>query len=247
MLRNRRSIRSFTGAPVPDEDWEQVLAATQQAPTSINAQGISLVVVRDEQTKARLAELAGGQQHVADAEALVVFVMDSSRTAGAVRRGGAEQLVHVDPEAVLAGAVDAGIALASFQTAAHALGYGTCAIGGIRKDPQAVVDLLGLPPLTFPLVGSTIGVPDPDKLPQVKPRVPRESYAMTDRYDADAVARGAEDYDATLRQWWDQQGLTHMGTYSHDVARTYQHVYYPQVAPVLRAQGFLTAEPATQS
>lgn len=88
------------------------------------------------------------------------------------------------------------------------------------------------------MVASTIGVPDPERLPRVKPRMPLASYAMPERYDLDAVAAGTEAYDAELRAWWDEQGMTQMGTWSQDTASVYSRYYYPDVAATLRSQGF---------
>ena len=238
VLRSRRSVRAFTGAHVDDDDLAAILLATRQAPSSINAEGLSLVVVRERDRIESLAAAAGGQVQVATADAVVVFVVDFHRTGLAAARWGTEQVVQDTAEGVLVGAVDAGIALATFQAAAHSLGYGTTAIGAIRRDLGRVVELLGLPEHTFPVVASTIGVPDPERLPRLKPRMPLGSYAMPERYDADAVAAGAQAYDAELRAWWDEQGLTEMGTWSQDTSRTYSTYYFPRVAATLRAQGF---------
>jgi FMN reductase [NAD(P)H] len=56
-----RSIRSYTDQPVSDEMLDAIIEAAHRAPTSMNAQEISLVVVRDAERRARIAELAGGQ------------------------------------------------------------------------------------------------------------------------------------------------------------------------------------------
>jgi len=107
-----------------------------------------------------------------------------------------------------------------------------------------MVALLGLPPRTYPVVGATLGVPDPAKRAQVRPRVPLESYAFSERYDAGKVAEGVAAHDEVVRAWWDQQGLTQMGTYSQDTAKTYSTVYFPTIAATLRAQGFEFADEA---
>jgi FMN reductase [NAD(P)H] len=243
-LNQRRSVRAFTGESVREEDLTAILKATQQAPTSINGQQTSLVVIRDRERIARVAELAGGQPQVASADVVVVFVLDYNRTAEAAKIVGTEQVVERSAEGIVAGAVDAGIALATFQAAANALGYGSTPIGGIRRNPAALIELLELPARTYPLVAATLGVPDPAKLAQVKPRVALDSYALTERYDADKVAEGVAAYDEVLRTWWDAQGLTQMGTYSQETAKTYSTVYFPTIAATLRAQGFEFADEA---
>ncbi|VEG30089.1 nitroreductase family protein [Actinomyces howellii] len=238
LLRERRSVRVFTGEHVPDEDLEQILLATRQAPSSINAEGLSLVVVRDPERIRAVAEVAGGQPQVAGADVVVVFVVDFHRTEMAARLHRRQQVVETSAEGVLVGAVDAGIALATFQTAAHSLGYATTAIGGIRNNPAGLIELLDLPRGTFPVVASTLGVADPASLPRVKPRMPMASYAMEERYDPQAVADGARAYDEILRAWWDEQGMAQMPTWSQDTSARYSTYYYPTVAATMRAQGF---------
>lgn len=238
VLRSRRSVRVFSGEHVAEADLEAILLATRQAPMSINAEGLSLVVVRDPERIRAIAEIAGGQVQVAGADVVVVFVADFHRTGIASRNEGVEQVVQNMAEGVLVGAVDAGIALATFQTAAHSLGYGTTAIGGIRRAPDRLVELLDLPEHTFPVVASTLGIPDAAHLPLVKPRMPLASYAMDERYDADAVEEGTRTYDPELRAWWDAQGMEERGSWSHDTAAHYSRYYYPRVAATLRDQGF---------
>lgn len=243
-LSQRRSVRAFTGEPVREADLTAILQATQQAPSSINGQQTSLVVIRDKERIARVAEIAGGQPQVAGAEVVVVFVIDYNRTAEAANIVGTEQVVERSAEGIMAGAVDAGIALATFQAAANALGYGSTAIGGIRRNPAALIELLELPARTYPLVGATLGVPDQERLAQVKPRVPLESYALAEHYDSAKVAAGVATYDQVLRSWWDAQGMTQMGTYSQDTAKTYSTVYFPTIAATMRSQGFEFADQA---
>jgi FMN reductase [NAD(P)H] len=243
-LNQRRSVRGFSGEPVKEEDLAAILKATQQAPNSINGQQTSLVVIRDKGRIARVAELAGGQPQVAGADVVVVFVIDFNRTAEAAKIAGTEQVIERSAEGVIVGAVDAGIALATFQTAASALGYGSTAIGGIRRSPAELIEMLGLPPRTYPLVAATLGVPDPQRSPQVRPRVPLESYAMPETYDSAKVAEGVVAFDPVIRAWWDAQGLPQMGTYSADTAKAYSTVYFPTIAATLRAQGFGFADEA---
>lgn len=46
-MKNRRSVRGFSGESVKDEDLKEILVAAQQAPSSVNGEQISLVVIRD--------------------------------------------------------------------------------------------------------------------------------------------------------------------------------------------------------
>ncbi|OKL45076.1 nitroreductase family protein [Pseudovibrio exalbescens] len=242
-MMNRRSVRAFTGEAVKDEHLELILKAGQQAPTSINGQQISLVVTRDKDSIKKIAEIAGGQPQVANADVFITVVIDYVRPGFATFLAGEEIVIEKSAEGLLVGAVDAGIMTNALQTAAESLGYGSTAIGGIRRAPEEMIKLLGLPPRTYPINGLTLGVPDEKKLPAVKPRVPLETFAMHEKYNAKTVADGVKVYDATLREWWDEQGMTEMPSYTVSTAAFYKSVYFPKVATTLRAQGFDMEQP----
>ena len=57
LVRKRRSIRSFKPDPVPDEYVNQILEAGRWAMSGSNAQPWEYIVVRNQQTKNKLAEL----------------------------------------------------------------------------------------------------------------------------------------------------------------------------------------------
>ncbi|PSW09370.1 NADPH-dependent oxidoreductase [Photobacterium rosenbergii] len=237
-LLNRRSIRNFTGESVKDADLNLILQAAQQAPTSINGQQVSLVVTRDKEKIKQIAEIAGGQPQVATADVFVTVVIDYHRAGAAMKHAGQDMVIAKSAEGIVVGSVDAGIAVNALQTAAESLGYGTTVIGGIRNNPQAMIDLLKLPENTYPALGSTIGVIDTNVASAVKPRVALESFAMDEKYDAEKVTQGAIQYDRDLRKWWDSIGLTDMPSYTAQTGQFYSNIYFPQVAKSMKSQGF---------
>lgn len=238
LMNNRKSDRVFSGESVKQEDLDLILRTVQHAPTSIGAQQISLVVVEDKETIQKIAEYTGGQPQVASADKFVCVVVDFNRTKEGLQLIGKDQTVTSMVEGLLVGAVDAGIMVGALDTVIKSLGYGSTVIGGIRNNPQGMIDLLGLPQLTFPMVGITLGVISPEDTAQCKPRVPFESWAMYGRYDADKVKQGVLTYDKQLREWWDKQKLEEMPSYAGATARFYSALYYPNVKPTLEKQGF---------
>src|SRR4051794_7350584 len=64
VLHEHRSVRRYLSDPVSDEVVGLLVSAAQSAPTSSNLQAWSVIVVRDPERKARLAELAGDQDHI---------------------------------------------------------------------------------------------------------------------------------------------------------------------------------------
>jgi FMN reductase [NAD(P)H] len=238
-LQHRKSIRQFTGETVKEEDLDTILRTAQRAPTSINAQQISLVYTRDKTTLERIAALCGGQAHIATADVFVGIVIDFHRTDAAVASLGQTHVIEQSTEGVLVGAIDAGIMLATLQTAAEALGYGTTAIGAVRENPDAFIEMFALPQKTFLALGSTIGVPTKEaKQAPLKPRVPFEGFAMKERYDAKRVAKGALEYDALFRKFRDETGSGTMPSYTELTAKLYTSIYYRKTGKVLKTQGF---------
>ena len=157
LLHKHHSDRSFTDEAIAEQDLAAIVEAAYRAPTSINGQQVSVVVVRDAAKRARIAEIAGGQPWIAKAPVFITVLIDFNKTRVGVEAAGAQQIIHESVEGFAVGAVDAGIALGSLMVAARSLGLGIVPIGGFRRDPQAVIDLLELPPLTFPIAGVAIG------------------------------------------------------------------------------------------
>jgi len=232
-----RSIRSYKNDPVSDEMLDQIIAAAQQAPTSMNAQEISLVVVRDGERRARIAELAGGQAWIAQAPVFITVVMDFHKTDLGVRKAGQNQIIHESMEGFGVAAVDAGIVLGTLITAAESLGLGVVPIGGIRRNPQGMIDLLGLPPLTFPLVGLVIGHIAQNA--PLKPRMNLAAFRHDEQYDSSQYPEAIDAYDASIMDYWQKLQRSDGLPWSENLGNSLKQVYFPQVRPVAAMQGLL--------
>lgn len=236
LLNAHHSDRSFLAKPVGETDLSQIIEAAHRGPTSINAQHISLVVVRDPVHRARIAEIAGGQRWIAQAPLFITVVVDFYKTRLAVELAGKVQLIQASVEGFAAGAVDAGITLDNLMVAAHALGLGIVPIGGIREDPQAMIDLLDLPSLTFPIVGLCLGYVD--RPAQQKPRLPIATYRHDETYKKENLLAGIATYDKELMSYWQAIGRTDGLPWSTNTANAYERVYFRKTAEVARSQGF---------
>ena len=235
--QSHRSIRSYKADPVSDAMLDQIIAAAHRAPTSMNAQEISLIVVRDAEKRARIAELSGGQPWIAQAPVFITIVIDFHKTDLGVRKAGQTQIIHESMEGFGVAAVDAGIVLGTLITAAESLGLGVVPIGSIRRNPQGMIDLLGLPPLTFPLVGLCIGHIK-DDMP-LKPRMDIQAFRHNERYDTSGYAAAIDAYDMAIMDYWKQLGRSDGVPWSDNLGNSYKQVYFPQVKPVAAMQGLL--------
>lgn len=71
VMRTTPAVREFTGEPLPDEILRRILEHARFAPSGGNRQGVRIIVVRDQQTRERLAELnkPGVRRYMAQKEA----------------------------------------------------------------------------------------------------------------------------------------------------------------------------------
>ncbi|RPI26258.1 MAG: hypothetical protein EHM57_00385 [Actinobacteria bacterium] len=64
-VRRRRMVRNYTGEPVNSAALDRILETARRAPSAGFSQGQSMVVVTDEGTRGRIAELCDEQAYVA--------------------------------------------------------------------------------------------------------------------------------------------------------------------------------------
>jgi len=234
-LLNHRSDRSFTNEPVSEEALCSILEAARRAPTSNNAQHISVVVVRDPASRARIAEIAGGQPYIATAPVFLAALIDFYKSGLGVEAAGKKLAINETMEGLLIGATDVGIAVTSMMVAARSLGLGCVPIGGIRRNIQGLIDLLELPPHTFPLLGLAIG--HIDRPAQQKPRLPMQVFRHDERYRKEGIKEAIAQYDATLMEYWKSTGRTDGKTWSENTYEAYHHAELRPVKPALLRQG----------
>lgn len=235
VLLAHRSFRDYTDEPVSDADLDTIIAAAQRAPSSVHAQMISLIVVRDPAKRAKIAEIAGNQPWIAKAPVFICVVADFAKTAAAVEHAGEKQLVHETVEGFAAAALDSGIALTTLSTAARALGLGTVMIGGVRNNPQAMIDLLGLPPLSFPFIGICIG--HAATTPPLKPRLPVKTFRHDEQWHGVPDKATIEAYNEELMNYWKSINRADGLPWSDATARRYRQYYYGDVKTVAIKQG----------
>jgi FMN reductase [NAD(P)H] len=235
LLQAHHSSRSYKADPIPEEILEAIIESAHRAPTSTNSQEVSLVVVRNAASRARIAEIAGGQPWIAKAPVFIAVVVDLYKTGLGVKKAGAEQVFQRSLEGLLAAVSDVGIAMATIMTAARASGLGVVPIGGIRRDPQAMIDLLGLPPNTFPVDGVVLGYVA-EESPQ-KPRMSIESFRHDEKYHPEVLKPAIDAYDRTLQEYWQRIGRTDGLSWSANMAQHYS-TFSRLIKSVAQNQGF---------
>jgi nitroreductase len=207
ILLAHRSVRKFRSDPVTDEQLSALVAAAQSAATSSNLQPWSLVAVRDEQRKARLAKLANDQKFIAEAPLFLIWVADLGRARRIAVRAGAALEGADYLESTIIGFVDTALAAQNAVVAAESLGLGTVFVGALRNHPDLVATELGLEPHAVATFGLAVGIPDPTEHAGIKPRLPQGAVLHHERYDATAADAHIASYDVRLADYNTRHGL----------------------------------------
>jgi len=128
-IKTRKSVRRYLNKPIEDKKLTTILEAARLAPSANNLQEWRFVVVRDSETRKKLAEAACNQRFVAQAPIVIAACAETDN--------------HVMTCGQLCYPIDVAIALDHITLAAVELGMGTCWIGAF--DEKKVKHILGIP------------------------------------------------------------------------------------------------------
>ena len=123
-LKTRRSVRAYTGEPVPRKIIEDIVDCGRLAATAINIQPWEFVVVTDPALRRRLAEISDHGKFIADAPVCVVVLCQATK-------------YYLE---------DGSAATENILLAARAHGLGACWVAGDKKPFAAeICRLVGAP------------------------------------------------------------------------------------------------------
>lgn len=203
-----RSVRRFLPEGLADRSLQAIIAAAQSASHSSNLQCWSVVVVRDPDRRALVAELLGGNKpYIVDAPVFLVWVADLHRASTVLDESGQEMETIRYLEGALVPFVDIGIAAQNALLAAESLGLGGVFVGSLRNNPGAMADLLDLPPRTFPALGMALGHPDPAEAAGIKPRLEQSAVVHEERYRLRGELDAARRYERRLATYYERFGV----------------------------------------
>jgi nitroreductase len=235
LLRSHRSIRRFTAEPIPPELLETLIQAGQGAASSSFVQAYSVVRVTRPQVRAAIARAAGNQPWIEQAPEFLVFCADLCRVEAACLANGAGVLEGWSEHGLTA-VVDCTLMAQGVMVAAESVGLGGVFIGGIRNDPQVVVDQLGLPRQVLPVFAMCLGWPD--ESPEVKPRQPLSMVLHQDRY-REPTQEAIADYDRTMSDYYERRGNNaRRSDWSATTARAVQGKRREHMLAFMRRMGY---------
>ncbi len=167
LIYERVSIRKYKPDPVPDELILELLKAGNAAPSAGNLQARDFIVVKNPETKKKIAKAALEQMFIASAPVVIVVCANYPRS---MRIYGERGKLYAEQ--------DATAAVENILLAAHALGLGAVWVGAFYEN--AVSKILDLPEFVRPIAIIPVGWPD--EKPAKRSRYPVEELTHWERW-----------------------------------------------------------------
>ncbi|MFW9833583.1 MAG: nitroreductase family protein [Candidatus Thorarchaeota archaeon] len=173
-IHNRRSIRRYLDKPVNDEILSQILRAGFRAPFA--AQLCSVIYTRNRE---KMKEAGVGVYPTAPVH--MIFFIDFVRLEKIMAHRGYEY-GYDDMMAIWLGMQDVALMIENLTIAAESLGLGSVLYGMTPLRADSIAEVFKVPKRVFPVVGMSIGYPDPAEDTEIRPRFPLEMAAFEDEY-----------------------------------------------------------------
>lgn len=175
-IMNRKSVRSFKDQPIPQEKMEAMLKAAMAAPTGMNVQPWSFVIVTDKSNYDKIFEGNFNLKIFKSAAAVVAICADT--TFKWTPKEGEDRTPVTLPNSIWRD--DMGACTENFLLAAESMGLGAvwtaCYPYLDRMEP--VRSALGLPLNVVPYSLVAVGYPDGENQPKDKWKPERIHYEM---------------------------------------------------------------------
>ena len=192
VLLSHRTQRRYKPDPVRDDVLEIALAAALSAPSKSDLQQVGIVLVKDRTKQSTIGGWIPDMPWIAQAPLFMVFCGDHRRMRRVSELRG-RPFPNDTLDMFMNAAVDAGLVLQAFITAAEALGLGCCPISVVRNHVEKLAALLELLPGVFPVAGLCVGYPREPGWTSM--RLPPAVTVHTDRYDDDDLPAQLAAYD----------------------------------------------------
>lgn len=179
-MQQRASCRNFSDREIPEDILKSILETGTRAASGGNLQPYSIVVVRDKEKRAKLAELNMDQEFMAKAPVNLVFLLDWYKNGRLAKIQKAPYTAHESYMHFIIGIEDVMCAAQTIETAAWLMGIGSVYIGTSNYAGKALAELLDLPEHTYPVVILSMGYPKREL--KVRDKLPYEITVFDESY-----------------------------------------------------------------
>lgn len=173
-INNRRSIREYLDKPVIDEVLSQILEAGFRAPFAAQLCSVIYTRSREKMKQAGISVYPTAPVHM-------IFFIDLARLEKIMTHRGHEY-GYDDMMAIWLGMQDVVLMIQNLTIAAESLGLGSVLYGLAPLRADSIAKTFKVPNRVFPVVGMSVGYPDPAEDTEIRPRFPLEMAAFEDEY-----------------------------------------------------------------
>lgn len=167
-IRTRRSIRKYKDKPVEWDKVVTILEAGRLAPSAGNLQNIKFIVIKDQETRKKVAETALNQKWMEKAPVHIVVCSEPEKSKRFYGIRG-ERLYTIQ---------DCAAAIENMLLTAHSLGLGACWVGAYEED--ALRRVINPPEQAVTHAIITLGYADEEPVMPAKNRI--EHFVFLDKW-----------------------------------------------------------------
>lgn len=179
LLNKHVTIRKFKEKGIGSSLIQSIVYSGSKASTTGNMQLYSIIVTKDEKQKEKLLPLHFNQPVVNNAPVLLTFVADFNRFSKWCLLNKANPGYN-NLHSFYTATIDALLVAQNVCIAAENNGLGICYLGTTTYNAREIIDVLGLPKLTFPV--TTVAVGYPDESPELTDRIPLNGIMHSEVY-----------------------------------------------------------------
>ena len=239
----RKSDRRYIDKPVSLELLQMLAAVALTSPAKSDMQQRDIIIVKDPAQREKLQACIPGQAWIPNAPELLVFC-GNNRRQRQIHEWRDRPFVNDHLDAFFNSAVDAGIAMQAFITAAESVGLSCCPISAIRNESARVSEILGLPDHVFAVAGLGCGWPDGNK--PISLRLPLSATVHVNTFSEAGIKEKVDGYDARRHEVQpmggqrspEEFGEANPYTWSEDKARQYAKPERETFGAFVKAKGF---------
>lgn len=197
LLNKHVTVRKFQNKTVEPKLLESIIYSGSRASTTGNMQVYSVIITQDAKMKQKLAPLHFNQSVAVNAPVLLTFVADFNRFSKWCEMNKAEP-GYANFLSFFTAAIDALLVAQNVCVAAENNGLGICYLGTTTYNAKELINVLGLPKLTFPV--TTIALGYPKEIPNLTDRIPVQGIIHYEKYQdyTEAVIRDLYSYKENL-------------------------------------------------
>ena len=179
----RSSIREYDNKSIPESLIRDIIERAMRAPTCGNMQLYSVIITRDPNKKAKLSEQHFNQPAATNSDLILTICADFNRFSRWCEISGATP-GYSNFHSFITALTDAVILAQQIVTIAEMEGLGTCYLGTVTYNADAISNLLELPSLVVPVASISIGYPK--NIPAQVERLPIEAILHNEIYRKDS-------------------------------------------------------------